>query len=162
VKLETIVVGRIAPLAGDSGFGWTEAIGIAGGRVVASGPRTDLEGLAGSRTHRIELAPDEVALPALTDAHIHLVEAVRAASQVDLTGAATLDDGLALVAEADRSLELGAWLEGTGWDAFRWGAWPTAADLDRAAPGRPAYLWSRELHQVWVSTPALTAAGIDA
>jgi predicted amidohydrolase YtcJ len=162
VKLETIVVGRIATLFGDIGFGWTKAIGIAGGRVVATGPRADLERLADSRTRRIELAPGEVALPALTDAHIHLVEAVRAANQVDLTGAATLEEGLALVAEAHGSMEAAAWLEGTGWDAVRWGAWPSAADLDRAAPGRPAYLWSRELHQVWVSTAALTAAGVDA
>ena len=59
-------------------------------------------------------------------------------------------------------MEPEAWLEGTGWDVVRWGAWPTAADLDRAAPGRPAFLWSHELHQVWVSSAALAAAGIDA
>jgi len=67
-----------------------------------------------------------------------------------------------LVAAADRTMGADEWLEGTGWDVVRWGGWPTAADLDRAAPGRAAFLWSRELHQLWVSTTALAAAGIDA
>jgi predicted amidohydrolase YtcJ len=162
VALDLIVTGRTATLAGAAGFGWVEAIGVAGGRVVAIGSRPDIEGLTGGRTRRLELAPDEVALPALTDAHIHLVEAVRAADQVDLSDAGTLIDGLALVAAAHRRLPPDDWLEGTGWDATRWGGWPTASDLDRAAPGRRAYLWSRELHQLWVSPAALALAGIDA
>lgn len=162
MTLETLVVGRVATLAGDRGFGWVEAVGIAGGRVVAVGARADIEGLAGAATRRLILAPDEVVVPALTDAHIHLVEAARAVNQVDLSGAATLEEGLALVAAAHRRLGDGAWLEGTGWDVVRWGGWPTAADLDRVAPGRAAFLWSRELHQVWVSSAAMAAAGIDA
>ncbi len=162
MALNLLVSGRIATLAGDEGFGWVEAVGIAGGRVVAAGTRADVEGLIGPSTRRIELAPDEVGLPALTDAHIHLIEAVRASRQVDLTGADSLDEGLAIVAAADRAMEPGEWLEGTGWDVVRWGGWPTAADLDRTAPGRAAFLWSRELHQVWVSSAALAAAGIDA
>jgi predicted amidohydrolase YtcJ len=161
-SLATIVTGRIATLAGDAGLGWVEGLGIAGGRVVAAGRRVDIEPEAGPRSRRIDLAPDEVALPALTDAHIHLVEAVRAAEQVDLRDAPTLEAGLAVVAAAHRALPPDAWLDGTGWDAVRWGGWPTAADLDRVAPGRPAVLWSHELHQVWVSSVAMAVAGIDA
>ena len=162
MSIDILVVGRIATLAGESGFAWVEAIGISDGRIVAAGDQADVEGLAGPSTGRLELAPDEVALPALTDAHIHLIEAVRASRQVDLSGAATLKEGLAIVAEAHWALKADDWLEGVGWDVVRWGGWPTAADLDRAAPGRAAFLWSRELHQVWVSSAALTAAGIDA
>jgi len=87
MPVDLLVLGRIATLAGSTGFGWVEAVGIAGGRVVAAGSRADIEGLVGPATRRIELAPDEVALPALTDAHIHLVEAVRASREVDLSGA---------------------------------------------------------------------------
>jgi len=160
--LDLLVEGRIATLAGETGFGWVEAIGIASGRVVAAGSRRDVEALAGAKTRRLDMAPDEVVLPALRDAHIHLVEAARTVNQVDLSGTATLAAGLEILAQAHRRLPDGAWLEGTGWDVARWGDWPTAADLDRVVAGRPAFLWSRELHQVWVSSAAMAAAGIEA
>ena len=40
-----------------------------------------------------QLEPDEVAIPGLTDAHLHLARRAIAARQVDLTDAPTLDDG---------------------------------------------------------------------
>jgi predicted amidohydrolase YtcJ len=162
MTLDLLVVGRIATLAGETGFGWVEAIGVAGGRVVAAGLRRDVDALASAATRRLALAPDEVVLPALRDAHIHLVEAARTVNQIDLSEAATLADGLSLVEAAHRRLPDRAWLEGTGWDVARWGDWPTAADLDRVVAGRPAFLWSHDLHQVWVNTAALAAARIDA
>ena len=162
MTLDLLVEGRIATLAGETGFGWVEAIGVAGGRVVAAGLQRHVDPLAAASTRRLALAPDEIALPALRDAHIHLVEAARTVNQVDLSDAATLAAGLEIVAAAHRRLPDGAWLEGTGWDVARWGAWPTAADLDRAVSDRPAFLWSHELHQVWVNSATMTAAGIDA
>ncbi len=162
MTLDLLVEGRIATLAGETGFGWVEAIGVAGGRVVAAGPRRDVDALAGASTRRLALAPDEVVLPALRDAHIHLVEAARTVNQVDLSDAATLAAGLEIIAVAHGRLPDGAWLEGTGWDVARWGDWPTAADLDGVVADRPAFLWSHELHQVWVNSAAMTAAGIDA
>jgi predicted amidohydrolase YtcJ len=162
MTLDLLVEGRIATLAGETGFGWAEAIGVAGGRVVAAGLSRDVEALADASTRRLSVGPDDVVLPALRDAHIHLVEAARTVNQVDLSAAATLADGLAIVAAAHRRLPDGTWLEGSGWDIARWGTWPTAADLDRVVAGRPAFLWSHELHQVWVNSAALTAAGVDA
>jgi predicted amidohydrolase YtcJ len=162
MTLDLLVEGRIATLAGETGFRWVEALGVAGGRVVAAGTRRDVDALAGASTRRLALAPDEIVLPALRDAHIHLVEAARTVNQVDLSDAATLADGLEILAAAHRGLPDGAWLEGTGWDVARWGDWPTAADLDRVVADRPAFLWSHELHQVWVNSAAMTAAGIDA
>ncbi len=44
-------------------------------------------------TERIALEPDEVAIPGLTDAHLHLAQCAVVRHQVDLTGAATLEDG---------------------------------------------------------------------
>ena len=162
MDLDVLITGRIASLTGVRGFGWVEAVGINGGQVVTAGRRDEVEALTGSLTRRLELADDEVALPALTDAHIHLVEAARAVNQVDLSSAATLSEGLEIVAAAHARLPADAWLEGTGWDVVRWGGWPTAADLDGVAPGRAAFLWSHELHQVWASSAAMAAAGIDA
>ncbi len=158
-----IVEGRIATLAGSAGFGWAEAVAIADGRIVAAGSRSDLEGIAGPTTRRLRLGPDEVAIPGLTDAHLHLADAAIAASHVDLTTAATLGEGLDRITARHATLTgADAWLQGHGWDSDRWGGWPTAADLDRVAPGRRVALWAHDHHSLWVSSIALAGGGIGA
>lgn len=160
-RADLVIVGRIASLAGASGFGYVEAIAIRDGRVIAAGDRGDVEGLAGPRTRRLDLAPDEVALPGLTDAHLHLADAALAAERVDLSGAAVSEEALAAVAAAHASLsDPEAWLEGQGWDADRWGGWPTGDDLERAAPGRKAAFWAHDHHALWASPAALAMAGV--
>jgi len=162
MPLDLLVSGRIATLAGPSGFGWVEAVGITNGRVAFAGSAVELETRADPFTRRIELDPDEVAIPGLTDAHLHLAEGGIAMDHIDLSASPTLEDGLARIAEAHGRLAGDAWLEGHGWNADRWGRWPTAADLARVAPGRPAALWAHDHHAVWVSEPALAMAGVDA
>jgi predicted amidohydrolase YtcJ len=159
-RADLVVVGRIATLAGDAGFGWVEAIAVAGGRVVAAGRRADMEAAAVRGARRIELAPDEVALPGLTDSHLHLAETALAARRIDLADEPTLEGALARVAQAHASATAGAWLEGKGWDADRWAAWPTADDLDRVAPGRRIALWAHDHHALWASAAALAEVGI--
>ncbi len=162
MPLEVLVTGRIATFDGHHGFGWVEAVGIRAGRVAFAGSAVELETRADPHTLRIELEPGEFAIPGLTDAHLHYVDAAIAAEHVDLTDAATLDDGLAMLAATQAGLPEGAWLLGAGWDQRRWGRWPTAADLASIAPGRPAALWSFDHHAVWASAPALALAGVDA
>jgi predicted amidohydrolase YtcJ len=163
MPLDLLVTGgRIATLAGDHGFGWVEAVGITAGRVAFAGSAIELETRADPHTLRIELDPDEVAIPGLTDAHLHLAEGGLAADHVDLSQSPGLEDGLSRIAEANQRLEGEAWLVGHGWSADRWGGWPTADDLDRIAPGRPAALWAHDHHALWANRPALALAGIDA
>ena len=156
-----VVSGRIATLAGERGFGWVEAVAIDAGRVVAAGSRAEIEATRGTGTRTIELAPDEVAIPGLTDAHLHLAEVGLSAGRVDLNGAQTLTDGLARIAELNARLPVGAWLLGHGWGPDRWDGWPTADDLSAAAPGRRIALWAHDHHSLWASHTALRAAGID-
>lgn len=162
MPLDMLVTGRIATFAGPTGFAWAEAIGIRDGRVAFAGSAVDLETRADPHTVRLDLEPGEIAIPALTDAHAHFLDAALATEHVDLTPAQTLDEGLALLVEAERSLPAGVWLQGGGWDQRRWGRWPTSADLDRAVPGRLAALWSFDHHAVWGSGAAIAQAGLDA
>jgi predicted amidohydrolase YtcJ len=162
VPLDALITGRIATLAGDAGYGWVEALGIRAGRVAFAGTEVDLETRADPFTARIVLEPDEVAIPGLTDAHLHLAQAALAARQVDLSDAPTLADGLARIRTAHEAIRDGeAWLEGHGWDADRWGRWPTAADLDGVVPGRRCAIWAHDHHALWASPSALAAAGLD-
>ncbi len=60
---DLLITGRIATLAGETGFGWAESIAVRDGRVVGAGTRHKLEALAGPATRTLALPPDEVALP---------------------------------------------------------------------------------------------------
>jgi predicted amidohydrolase YtcJ len=161
VPLDSLITGRIATLAGDDGFGWVEAIGIRDGRVAFAGSEVYLETRADPFTERIVLEPDQVAIPGLTDAHLHLARCAAATRQIDLTDAATLGDGLARVRDAHVALgDPEAWLEGHGWDLDRWGRWPTADDLETVAPGRRCALWAHDNHSLLVSRAGLEAAGV--
>ena len=161
MPLDTLVTGRIATLSGDAGFGWVEAIGIRGGRVAFAGSEVQLETRADPFTERIALEPDEVAVPGLTDAHLHLAHSAVVDRQVDLTDALTLREGLERIrAGHERLVDPGAWLEGHGWDPDRWGRWPTAADLETVAPGRRCAIWAHDHHALLTSRIALEEAGV--
>jgi predicted amidohydrolase YtcJ len=160
MPLDTLITGRIATLAGDAGFGWVEAVGIRDGRIAFAGTEVYLETRADPHTERIVLEPDQVAVPGLTDAHLHLVQAAMATRQVDLSDAATLHDGLGRLRAAHEALPPEAWLEGHGWDSDRWGGWPTADHLESVAPGRRAAIWAHDHHALWASRAALDAAAM--
>jgi predicted amidohydrolase YtcJ len=162
MPLDMLITGRIATLAGDAGFGWVEAIGIREGRIAFAGTEVNLETRADPFTERIRLDLDQVAIPGLTDAHLHLVQCALAKRQVDLDDAPTLDDGLARLGTAHERLPEGAWLEGHGWDSDRWGRWPTADDLEAVAPGRRAAVWAHDHHALWASRTALREASLPA
>ena len=128
---DLIVLGRIASLAGEEGFGWLEGLAVLDGRIVAAGRRHDIVGLAGAGTRTMELAPGQVALPSVTDAHLHLVDAALAADEVDLEGSATLEVAL----RAHRARRHGA----PGRWRPRWlaaGTWLGDGPMDGAADGR--------------------------
>lgn len=163
MPLDALVTGRIATLAGRAGFGWVEAVGIRDGRIAFAGSEVDLETRADPFTVRIALEPHEVAIPGLTDAHLHLAQAARALRQVDLSNASTVEAGMAAVGAAHVALgDPDAWIDGHGWDSDRWGRWPTAEDLERVAPGRRVMLWAHDHHALLASIAALRSAGVGA
>ncbi len=163
MKADLLVTGRIATLAGEREFGWVEAIAVAAGRVIAAGRRDDVQRAVTRARRRLDLPTGRAALPGLTDAHIHLVDHALSVDGIDLSDSPTLGDGLARIAAAHAATsDPAAWLGGHGWDPGRWGGWPAAADLERAAPGRRVALWSHDHHTVWASDAALRSAGIDA
>jgi len=163
MNVDLLVTGRIASLTGGEGLGWVEALAISGGRVVLAGRRVEVEAAVGAVQRRLDLPPDRAVLPGLTDAHLHLADFARAGEEVDLATARTLEEGLRRIGEAHAALpDPEGWLTGRGWDAVRWGGWPTAAALERVAPGRRVALWSHDHHAIWASERALREAGLDA
>ncbi|MDQ3407982.1 MAG: amidohydrolase [Chloroflexota bacterium] len=165
MKADLLIIGRVATLAGAQGFGWVEAVAVREGRIVLAGTRREVEELARPDTRRWRLSADQVALPGLTDAHLHLATAAIAAQELDLDDApdrGTIFGAIRAAHERDAATgEADSWLLGHGWSLDRLGGWPTAQDLDGLAPGRPVALWSHDHHGRWVSSAALRRAGID-
>jgi predicted amidohydrolase YtcJ len=101
-------------------------------------------------------------LPGLTDAHLHFQWFSLGLSQVNAEKA-TLAAALEAVSQHAAHVPAGAWVTGTGWNHNVWGGdFPSAADLDQAAPDHPVALDAKSKHAAWVNTRALNAAGITA
>ncbi|NEY34812.1 amidohydrolase family protein [Streptomyces sp. PRKS01-65] len=94
--------------------------------------------------------------PAFTDAHVHTTATGLALTGLDLSGAASLGEALALVRDFAAARPGDRVLLGHGWDASRWpeGRPPARAELDAATGGRPLYLSRIDVHSA-VATTAL-------
>jgi predicted amidohydrolase YtcJ len=104
------------------------------------------------------------ALPGMIDSHLHLEGLAHRHMTLDLTGASSLEDSLARVESWAARLSTDGWVLGSGWYNDTWPnpAFPTRRHLDKAAGGRPVYLWRKDGHSAWVSGAALKLAGIEA
>lgn len=106
-------------------------------------------------------------LPGFADVHLHLTQAAWFGQGHDGSGWRSLAEALrAIGAAADAEPASGP---GAGWLLFwgieRWwwpeGRLPTAAELDRAAPGRMVLVSTADMHRGAVSPAALAALGLD-
>jgi predicted amidohydrolase YtcJ len=139
------------------------AVAVRDGRIVAVGDEAQVKPFLGRATRRIALAGRAV-VPGLTDAHVHVESLGASLENLDLVGAATLEEARRRVAARARTLRPGEWLLGRGWDQNDWPGqqFPTAADLDPVSGGQPVYLTRVDGHAGWANSKALALAGIDA
>lgn len=97
--------------------------------------------------------------PAFVDAHVHSTPTGLALTWLDLTSATSLTQALDMVRAAAETTGPGDVLLGHGWDERRWPdeRGPSAAELERAAGGRPAYLTRVDVHTAVASESLLAA-----
>jgi predicted amidohydrolase YtcJ len=130
------------------------ALAIAGDRVAG-----------GVGTHETVLpSPDVVdlggrcVLPGFTDSHVHFPTWSLAQRDIRLDGVESLAEALDRVrSHPPRD----GWIRGTGWRSADWEAQPTKESLDEATGGRPAALWAKDYHSLWLNSAALGLAGGD-
>ena len=84
---DLVITGRIATLEGASGFGWMTGVAITHGHLTQAGDRAEVLRSAGSGTRVWHLPDDLCVMPGITDAHLHLGMASRAATALDLDDA---------------------------------------------------------------------------
>ncbi|MDE3065255.1 MAG: amidohydrolase [Acidobacteriota bacterium] len=151
--------GRVATPAATGGF--AEAMAVAGDTIVAMGSNEEIDALRAPSTRVVDLA-GRLALPAFGDAHVHAVSAGVESLRCNLLGLRTRHECLAAIAAYAAGRGESEWVVGGGWSLEAFPGTPSAADLDAAGGGRPAFLPNRDHHSAWVSTRALDLAGIDA
>ncbi len=134
------------------------ALAVANGRILAVGD--DLSSCAGPRTTRLDLHGATV-LPGLIDAHAHLRALGELLQTRDLRHVKTIAEIAAYVRQLAATRRPGEWIVGRNWDQTNWGGqFPTARDLDAAAPRDPVFLGRVDGHAAWVNSLALELAHI--
>ena len=131
------------------------ALSIAGERI-AGGVGTHEAALP---SHDVVNLGGRCVLPAFSDAHVHFPTWSLAQTQASLDGAVSLAEALARVRAYGETLAPGRWLRGTGWRDQGWEAPPTRQALDEVTGERPAALWAKDYHTLWLNTAALAVAG---
>ncbi|HET8603138.1 MAG TPA: amidohydrolase [Marmoricola sp.] len=97
--------------------------------------------------------------PAFVDAHMHAVLTGYPLTQLDLRGTRSLREVLDLVAAHAEASGDDTVILGSGWEETDWpeGRGPTAAELDRAAPGKRVCLDRIECHSSVISSELAAA-----
>lgn len=140
-----------------SGEDWIlfESIVIQDGIVVGTGTVDEMRELAPEAT--VLDGQGRVMLPGLIDAHAHVLGLGQLLTQVDLTGATSLDETLQRVEQYATENPESPWIVGRGWNQELWDdtSFPTAQDLDQVVDDRPVFLSRIDGHAAWVNSVAL-------
>jgi hypothetical protein len=137
-------------------------------------PRARSVAIADGRILAVDPAPDELraravadlagatVLPGFHDAHNHMAWFGLTLTEADLRPAVTpaLDDLYAAVTRQAEATAGDDWVIGAGYDQNKLGAHPDRDGLDRAAPGRRAWLRHTSGHMCVVSSAVLADLGM--
>jgi predicted amidohydrolase YtcJ len=136
------------------------SVAVRSGRIFAVAP--DLSGVTGPRTEVVDVAGG-LLLPGFVDAHVHPVQGGLERRRCDLSGASGRAACVPMIASYAAAHPEADWILGGGWHQPDFpGGTPTAAELDAVVGDRPAFLMNADHHGAWVSSRALTLAGLDA
>ena len=145
----------------DPQFRAVEAMAIRDGRITATGTNADILKLAGSDTQQVNLGGRTV-LPGLIDSHVHAPSASMYEFEQPVPDMENIGDVLAYFRERASKTDPGRWitLSQVFITRLREQRYPTRAELDGAAPGRPAAF--RTGPDASLNSLALSMSGIDA
>ena len=131
------------------------------GKVVATGSAAAMKKRSGNA--HVEDGHGRTLLPGLIDAHGHVMGLGFEKSQAGLEETTSLDEAQTTIRAFADAHKDATWVRGRGWNQVVWKLrhFPTAKDLDRAVPDRPAWMRRVDGHAGWANTAALKLAGVD-
>ena len=139
----------------------SEALALAGDRVLAVGTRDEIMKLKGPATKIVDLDGHFV-MPGFNDAHMHLASAGLDKMNVNLVGVKTLDEFRERIRAQVEKAAPGEWIVGGGWDETLWPVkvLPTRWDLDEVSQSHPVFLRRVDEHMAVANTRALQLASV--
>ncbi len=140
------------------------AVGVRGRMIHSVGPLERVREDMAAVCERVEVVDVDggLVMPAFHDAHLHpLIGGLEMRSTL-LTDCESAEACFDKIADAAAGQQGDGWFRGGGWslEHFDQHTGPTAEQLDRVVPDRPAFLPSNDHHNAWVNTRALELAGI--
>jgi predicted amidohydrolase YtcJ len=139
-----------------------EAVGIAGGKIVAVGSNEEVKTRAAKDAHVIDLH-GRTATPGLIDTHCHFQE-VAALYEIDLSDPSIqrVSDVVQRVQQKVAAAKPDAWVRGSGWDEGKLAElrYVYAADLDKVSPNNPVWLMHTTGHYGVANSYAMKLVGI--
>ncbi|HEV8049481.1 MAG TPA: amidohydrolase [Thermoplasmata archaeon] len=138
-----------------------DAVACDDGRIIAAGTARAVRRSTATGADRVDLG-GRLAVPGLTDSHVHLTELARSFASLDLTECRSIGAIGRRVRARSRSQPRGP-IFGAGWDQerLRERRYPSTRDLERWAPDRPVVLHRVCRHAAVVSDSVLGELGVD-
>jgi predicted amidohydrolase YtcJ len=139
---------------------FAEALAIRGNKILVVGSNRTIKRLRRAQTVALD-AHGATVLPGFNDAHVRLLDGGLRLTDVDLSGADTLDAIESTVGAFAASHSDYTWIRGRGWSELAFANEPpTKTFLDAIVSDRPVYLMSDDGRTGWANTRALQLAGI--
>jgi len=152
--------GSIITMAGDE---QVEAVYVVDGVIAAVGSRAEIDALAPWNARRVDLRGGAL-LPGLIEPHTHPLASALLGAATDVSGVshASRDELMATLRAAASKRGLTPWVVAFGWDPAMLDPLPppSLAELDAIAPQRPMIILTQMMHEAFVNSAALAAAGI--
>ncbi|HEY7699392.1 MAG TPA: amidohydrolase, partial [Vicinamibacteria bacterium] len=144
------------------------AVAVRGGKIAAVGGDEEIETYIGPETEVLDLG-GQLAIPGFIEGHGHFMGLGQAKMILDLTKVKDWNEIVAMVGEAAKTAEPGAWIQGRGWHQEKWTSPPPGAveglplhiGLSEVSPENPVVLTHASGHAAFVNAKAMELAGID-
>ena len=154
-----LINGRVWLGADQSSF--VEAVAIRGNTITQVGNTVDIRKLADRYAIVVDLN-GRLVTAGFNDSHIHFLSGSLGLSQVELTGAKTLDEVVSHISEFATKNPDRKWITGSGWQYTMFaGGLPTKKTLDAIITDRPIFIKAYDGHSGWANSKALELAGIN-
>ncbi len=147
----------------DSQFSKAEAMAIADGKILATGPKAELTNIFSFKDSLN--AEGKYIYPGFIDAHAHFAGYAQSLTEINLFNTTSWDSIIERVASYQSPTgDTSGWIVGRGWDQNDWPvkSFPTNELLNTRFPDRPVYLVRIDGHAAIANNKALALAGIKA
>lgn len=158
-----LIISNAKIWTGDKAQPIAEAVAILGERIVAVGPKADVDGWRGPNTKSID-AHGKLLLPGFNDSHVHFAEGGRQLDAVQLNDATSAQEFVRRIGERAKKTPKGEWILNGDWDETKWNPseLPTKEMIDPVTGDTPVFVSRYDGHMSLANSAAIKLAGVTA